>query len=155
MTLGGQGMNSLFLLLGLPFGLAPLAYGAWTIRREFAPAKWLKVTGTIVASKVEEKASQLTEGVPVHVPAIEYEYAINSQTFKSSRRRLHNYISGERADADAVLSRYPAGASVIVFVNPRKPEQSVLEYGVSPLSWIPLGFGLVFLLLSLALLWVK
>jgi hypothetical protein len=149
MTVGGQGINPFSIWIGLPFGLVPLGYGAWTIRREFAPAKWLKVTGTIVASKVEEKASPITEGVPVHVPAIEYEYAINSQTFKSSRRRLHNYISGERADADAVVSRYPAGASVIVFVNPRKPGQSVLEYGVSPLSWVPLAVGLLFLSISL------
>ena len=152
---GAQGINPVSIWLGLPFGLAPLAYGAWSIRREFAPAKWLKVTGTVKSSKVEEKATQLTHGVPVCVPAIEYEYGMNRQTYKSSRRRLHNYISGERADAEAVVSRYPAGTSVVVFVNPAKPEQSVLEYGVSPLSWIPLALGLLFLSVSLLVLWAR
>jgi hypothetical protein len=86
---------------------------------------------------------------------IDYEFLHHGRAFKSSRRRMGNYASGLSADAEAITSRYPAGSSVTVFVNPNNPEKSVLEYGVSPLSWIPLGLGLIFVLMSLLPLFMK
>ncbi|MGP8202239.1 MAG: DUF3592 domain-containing protein [Limisphaerales bacterium] len=146
MTFGSQGVNSYPLLIGLPFGLLPLGFGAWQIWREFAPRKWSKVAGTIVSSRID--AAPAGSGETTFTPVIVYEYRFNGQSFKSSQRRLRNYVSGQSADAEAISSRYPAGSSVTVFVNPGKPEQSVLEYGVTPLSWIPLAVGLVFILLA-------
>ena len=142
-------MNSIPLLIGLPFGLLPLAFGAWRIWRELSPRKWSRVAGTIVSSRID------VHGENFFTPVIVYEYRFNEQSFKSSRRRLRNYVSGQSADAEAVHSRYPAGSSVTVFVNPGKPEKSVLEYGVTPLSWIPIALGLVFISLVLLPLLVK
>jgi len=100
-----------------------------------------------VSSRIE--AASGGSGEKTVTPVIVYEFRYNGQSFKSSQRRLRNYASGQRADAEAISSHYPAGSSVTVFVNPRKPEQSVLEYGVTPLSWIPLAVGLVFISLAL------
>jgi hypothetical protein len=141
------------LLMGLPFGLLPLAFGAWQICREFAPRKWSKVAGTIVSSRVD--VTQTGYGDKTFAPVVEYEYRFNEQAFKSSRRRLRHFSSGQSVDAEAICARYPAGSSVTVFVNPSRPEKSVLEYGISPLSWIPLALGLVFILMSLLPLFVK
>jgi hypothetical protein len=141
------------LLIGLPFGIVPLAFGAWQIWREFTPRKWSKVAGTIVSSRMD--ATQTGHSETVFTPVIEYEYLFDGRSFKSSRRRMRHYASGQRADAEAVRSRYPVGSGVTVFVNPAKPEKSVLEYGVTRLSWIPLAVGLAFILLSLLPLLAK
>jgi hypothetical protein len=141
------------LLIGLPFGLLPLGFGTWQIWREFSPRKWPTVSGAILSSRIN--ATPTGYGGKEFTPVVEYEYRFNGQSFKSSRRRLRHYASGQSADAEAIHFRYPAGSSVTVFVNPRKPEKSVLEYGVTPLSWIPLALGLVFISLALLPLLVK
>jgi hypothetical protein len=146
-------MNPHPLLLGLPFGLLPLGFGVWQIWREFTPRKWPKVDGTIMSSRID--VTPAGSGEKTFAPVIVYEFRYNGQSFKSSQRRLRNYASGQSADAEAITSRYPAGSGVTVYVNPGKPEQSVLEYGVTPLSWIPLAAGLVFISLALLPLLAK
>jgi hypothetical protein len=130
-------MNPHPLLLGLPFGLLPLGFGVWQIWREFTPRKWPKVDGTIMSSRID--VTPAGSGEKTFAPVIVYEFRYNGQSFKSSQRRLRN----------------PAGSGVTVYVNPGKPEQSVLEYGVTPLSWIPLAAGLVFISLALLPLLAK
>ena len=131
----------------LAVGLSAVGLGAWLRHQELAPRRWLQVNGTIVASRIEKKYA--SRGGYQFVPMIEYEYSYNEQTFKSSRRRAGNYISGKRKYADAVISHYPVGSSVTVFINPQKPATSALEYGITPMSWIPLGLGLFFTALAL------
>ena len=87
-------------------------------------------------------------GTREFTPMIEYEYLFQDKSYRSSRRRMGNYISGGKDDAEAITTRYPVGASVAPGLSAR-PGQSVLEYGVSPLSWIPLGLGMLFISLVL------
>lgn len=133
-------------LAGLIAGAIPLGYGAWQIRREFVPRRWAQVTGRILTSTI--KSSQTPRG-EVAVPEIEYEFTFDNKLIKSSQRRISNYVSGSRPDAEAIVARYPVDREVTVFVHPRNPGKSVLEYGVSPLSWIPLALGLVFMSVAL------
>jgi hypothetical protein len=146
-------MNAGPLLIGLPFGILPLAFGGWQIWRESAPRRWSKVSGTILSSRIDVTATSY--GGKTFIPVIEYEYRFNDQSFKSSRCRVRNYVSGQSSDAEMIRSRYPAGSAVTVFVNPRHPEKSVLEYGVSPLSWVPIALGLIFISLALLPLFLK
>jgi hypothetical protein len=146
-------MTAAPILIGLPFGLAPLLFGAWQIRRELVPRTWHQVSGLILSSKIDEKQSGY--GEIVFTPVVEYEYRVNDKPYKSSRRRIRAFTSGQKADAEAVTARYRVGNIVTVYVDPRDPQKSVLEYGVSPLSWVPLALGLVFISLSLIPLLVK
>jgi hypothetical protein len=146
----------LFLEFALGIGLLSLGLGAWLRHRELAPRNWLQVNGTIVASKIDTKPISV-HGIAraVCIPVIEYEYRYEEQTFKSSRRRTGNYITGKNIYAEEVISRYPIGSSVTVFINPQKPATSVLEYGTTPMSWIPLGLGIFFTTLSLLPFFLK
>jgi hypothetical protein len=141
-------MNAQPLLLGLPFGLAPLGFGAWQIRQEFAPRRWSPAPGKILSCKIDEDQNGFT-------PVIEYEFQRNGQICKSSRRRLRQYTFGQRADAEAVIARYAVGSNVTVMVDPANAQRSVLEYGVTPLSWAPIVLGLIFISLSLLPLVLK
>jgi hypothetical protein len=51
--------------------------------------------------------------------------------------------------ANPVIERYPLGSSVTVFVNRRRPKESVLEHNISSLYWVPFGLGIFFLFISL------
>ena len=133
-------------LILLPIGLLSLAFGAWQLWREVSPRGWPQVSGTIVTSRI---VTQKTSKGQISVPIIEYEYQWNDGEFRSSRRRASNYISGQRTDAEAVTSRYLVGNSVRVFVSPTDPVKSVLEFGTTPLSWIPLVLGLIFTTVAL------
>lgn len=78
-----------------------------------------------------------------YVPIVEYEYSYRGKAYSSSKRRAGNYASGASEEAEAILSRYPVGGRVTVFVDPEDPDNSVLEFGATPLSWICIILGVL------------
>jgi hypothetical protein len=127
----------------LTFGLVQLGLGIWQRIQELSPRTWPQVSGTIVTSWIDR--SRRDEMVPI----VEYEYCYGGQKFRSSRRSAANFTSGSPGAAKSVTSRYPVGCNVTVFVNPKKPAKSSLEYGNTTLSWILIVLGLVFTALAL------
>ena len=139
-------MNRDSFLFGILFGILPMSLGTWQLWRELSPRRWSKVTGLILSSRID--VAPVQRRGKEFTPVIEYEYYFNEHSFRSSQRRMGNYASGQSIDAETVRSRYPVGKSVTVFISPKRPDKSVLEYGMTPLSWIPIGFGLLFTLLA-------
>ena len=130
--------------LMLLIGLGSAFFGAWTLHQETAPARWIKVKGTIVNAQIDAGTASIPNSfskVTAYIPWIDYEYFHKGELYRSSRRRPDNYIP--------VLARYPIRSEVTVYVNPCKPELSALEYGISPLSWLPLGLGFLFAIVGL------
>jgi hypothetical protein len=123
-------------------GLVSLGLGIWQRIQELAPRTWPQVSGTILASLVADHGRGGSE------PLVGYEYCYGGQKFKSSRRRAANFSSGGLESSKFVTSRYPVGYKVTVFVNPKKPAESALEYGDTTLSWILIVLGLVFTTLA-------
>jgi hypothetical protein len=124
----------------IPFGALPLVFGFWQLWRELSPRNWVRATGTVTASKID--ACPNNRGGVDYVPTIEYEYQYNGRSFNSSRRRMGNYTSGGDSAAQAICARYPVCGSVTVLVHPKRPAQSVLEFGSTPLSWVFIVLGL-------------
>ena len=145
---GGWEPGDLLLLIGLSSAF----FGACTLHQETAPARWIKIKGTIVNTQIDASTVSIPNSisrVTVYIPRIDYEYFHKGELYRSSRRRPDNYIPGGLPVAEAVLARYPIRSKVTVYVNPRKPELSALEYGISPLSWLPLGLGFLFAIVGL------
>jgi hypothetical protein len=132
----------------LPLGVVPLGLGIWQRKQELSPRTWPQVSGTIVATRIDKKRTG--RGGSEFVPTVEYEYCYDEQKFKSSRRSAANFISGMKEAAESVTSRYVVGSNVTVFVNPKNPAKSALEYGNTTLSWILIVLGLIFTVLALA-----
>ena len=141
------------LVLEIFMGIAALAFafGFWIRRREQAARDWPQASGIIVASTtLRQYAGHGTYEVS---PIIEYEFTHDGRSFRSDHWRPLNFSLGNSISAQAVTSRYPVGQSVTVFVNPRNPMRSVLEFKPSWLCWVPFCFGIMFVALSaLALL---
>jgi len=134
-------LELLFAITAACFGI-----GLWIRRREAISRSWPQSRGTIVSSKTVREYVQ--PGQYQVSPVIEYEFKHKGQIFRSSHRRFGNYSVGRRVGAETVTSRYPVGASVTVYVNQKHPTKSVLEVGHSTLSWVPFGFGILFLVVS-------
>jgi hypothetical protein len=130
-----------------------LALGFWIRRKEVSTRGWPQTSGTIVTSRNQRQYAGA--GREEVLPIIEYEFEYNGKLLKSSHWRIGNYSVGNSNSAQAVTSRYPVGTSVTVYVNPDNPTNSVLEHGATPLSWIPIGFGIAFIFLSMLALLAK
>jgi hypothetical protein len=131
----------------LAFGLVLLGFGGWQLWRELAPYRWPQENGVILASRVVQQ--QTGEGGLQFIPVIEYEFQHRGQSFRSSRRRPGNYVSGRRKKAESVCAEYPVGSAVRVRVYEHDPRQSVLEFGATPLSWLCLAVGGLFFIVGL------
>ena len=129
----------------LTIAVASFALGFWIRRKEQAARTWPQAPGRIVSCELMRQPGP--KGGEVVTPVIEYEFNHEGRSFKSSHWRFGNFSVGNSVSAQAVVSRYPVGSSVTVFVNPQQPMKSVLEHQPSWLSWVPFGFGIFFLAL--------
>ncbi len=129
-----------YLLTLSAFGSVALGYGLWQRWREQQPRGWLRVPGTVLASRMQRQYAG--RGRNQYVAEVEYEYRHKDRIFKSTRIRMSHYSSGRKREADTLCSRYPAGGSVTVLVDPEEPESAVLEYGPTLLSSVCIGLGL-------------
>jgi len=66
-----------------------------------------------------------------NVPDIEYEFSLGDRRVRGSRIGL-----GEVSDTEEALKRYPVGATVPVYYDPKDPQQAVLQRDPPiPLAW--------------------
>jgi Protein of unknown function (DUF3592) len=87
---------------------------------------WVATTGRILSSGVETRRRRFRDEPEElkDVPAVTYEFKVGGRTIDGTRVSI-----GDEAglDMDAVLARYPAGAEVTVYYDPRDPTRCVLE----------------------------
>lgn len=126
--------------------LVALAVKLWEIRQA---STWPETTGKVVTSKVVAKnvprlGSQSEEDpndgdVQIrNEPLIEYEYQVNGQRHRCNRYSIAERTSGD--ELEEVLERYPVGAIVTVYYNPRQPGQALLERDL-PMGQLMAGLG--------------
>jgi hypothetical protein len=96
-------------------GLAMLLGSMTKINKALAVRKWDATSGKIISSKV-------VNGDPI----IEYEYNAynNVRQGRMVRAVATKYTPSQ---ADELVSVYPAGKELTVYVNPQSPDQAVLE----------------------------
>ncbi len=87
---------------------------------------WAQTTGRILSAKVEVRRHQFA-GEPEtvkNVPAVQYEFHVGARKVIGSRIGIGDDAA---ANPEATLKRYPAGANVTVYYDPRDPTQCVLD----------------------------
>lgn len=82
---------------------------------------WPTATGTVVVSGVA-----LSRG---YFPNVEYRYVHEGQSYYGIEVNSGAVGRAWKSMAQRISLRYPVGASVTVYVNPRDPKDSVLEPG--------------------------
>ncbi|SEB70419.1 Protein of unknown function [Beijerinckia sp. 28-YEA-48] len=90
-------------------------------------AHWPSAMGRITRSTLEARHSKGTsDTLQVHnVPSVAYEFTTDGRRWSSQRIGIGEDSGG--ANTEATLQRYPVGAVVKVFYNPKNPNDCVLE----------------------------
>ncbi len=99
-------------------------------RRMAVVSQWPSTMGTVLMSTIEQRSSG--EGGYTDYPVVQYSYQINGQAYQSYKLAPGPELGG--SGARKVIAKYPAGAQVMVFYDPQKPSDAVLERK-APAQW--------------------
>jgi hypothetical protein len=146
----------LAVLFGLIFGglgLALLLVGLASRRKAQASSGWPATRGTILVAEVREQSDSDEDGYSStsYRPYVQYEYKASGSTLQSSQLTFGGTVSGTRGWAQKALQAYTPGASVMVYYNPSKPSEAVLDRKAGGFTLF-VGVGVVFLLIGLGAL---
>lgn len=110
---------------------------------------WEQVPGTIVSSEVEDAWDTTGDR---YAGRVIYTYEVDGVTYEGNQLDLRGQTyMGNREDAERLLTPYPAGASVMPYVDPADPARAVLNRSLPGAAWGVVGVGSVLVLLSLGL----
>lgn len=128
-----------FLSCGLIFlGLVIAVAGIISMAPARASVKWTETGGEIITKR------PVQPGAPTASP-IRYRYTVREKVYTGSR------FSFRGEPSQMVLARFTPGQVVRVYYDPSAPDRSVLEPGVNPAYYWPVGIGGLFFVLGLIL----
>jgi Protein of unknown function (DUF3592) len=119
-------------------------YQMWqSYKRAAETYAWQEVPCLISYSKVEEE--RLTLNSPVsYIPVIKYSFIQEDMSVISEKiKRVAGLKFKDKADAEALVAKYPAGQGAQCFVNPNDPKDVILvrdNKGALYSIWFPLLF---------------
>jgi len=114
------------------FVVANLAYGLWRSGRQVSAGRgWPRTAGKIIVSKVSHSAIVSSEERANSSVDLRYSYRVAGKDYEAARVRFGGRASLTSMAADAMAARYPQGASVDVYYDPKAPSRAVLEPGNS------------------------
>lgn len=141
----------MFLFIATPFilfALYMLWIGVSARSRSLRSRRWPTVLGKVVVSQVKSEIKSAAQGSQIsYVPVIRYEYHVEGRSYASSRLNF-SVVQGISEDwARGIADRYPVGKEVVVYYDPQKPSESVLEHlSISLLIHLGIFFFVVSLL---------
>ena len=81
-----------------------------------------------------------------------YAYEVGGKSFANNVYSYQiNYNAAHPKGARELAAKYPEGATVDVFYDPKKPKNSVLLPGINHWSYLPYLVGLVFFAFGIAM----
>ena len=113
---------------------------------ETIPRKWEPTQGQILESTFR------MAGKKGACPTVWYEFDYQGRTYQTDHWRIGNFSTGFPQSAEAIQSRYTAGAPVTVYIKAKNPMKSVLETSPSMMCWVPVAVGFLFLSVYLLIL---
>jgi hypothetical protein len=117
----------------------------FTRRKVSQAASWPSTLGTVILSTIQMRSD--SEGGSTAYPVVHYSYQVMGQAYQGRKVMPGPDIGG--SGARKVVERYPEGAQVMVYYNPQKPSDALLERGMPGFIkwfWIILVIIDVFLL---------
>jgi hypothetical protein len=122
---------------GTIFMAAALCLRLWDLYRVQIATRWPTVDGRILAATV---ATDETHDAVVYRAALRYSYRAGDSDREGCRLCLLKHgRTAKRAEAEAVITRYPVGAAVLVRYDPANPAWAFLELDAPPGKYLWLG----------------
>ena len=133
------------VLLGL--GLGCSAWGSARLLGAFDTTRWPTAPGVVTASRLDvvHDASEQQSSYTAHIG---YRYRVGAAVYNAARVGLLDHASSSHRMMNAIRARYPVGAQVTVYYDPENPRAALLEPGPPGLMFVPLGFGVLSIVLG-------
>jgi uncharacterized protein DUF3592 len=90
-------------------------------------SKWSKVDGVIIASGIDQPPSHVSDDETDATPIIRYRYRIDGNDLEGDRIGIGDVPMTTRMLAMQQAARYPLGAHIDVYVNPKNSKRALLE----------------------------
>lgn len=119
-------MWALFYILGILAGLLVIGWSWYLYEGGKQSRSWPNAPGTITVSKVVEFHD--TEEGTTYSPYVAYSYSVRGRAFQGTRVAFGAGASSASSSGPGrEIARYPVGAQVRVYYDPRYPESAVLQ----------------------------
>jgi hypothetical protein len=120
------------MIMAIPILLAGVILRKTTQLRH--AAGWPSTRARIIKSRPravhQRRSGEVTQ--IVNVPDVEYEFSLGDRVIRGTRIGI-----GEVTDTEEALNRYPVGATVPVYYDPKNPQEAVLERDPPvPVVWL-------------------
>ena len=123
-------------------GAIALVYGLYCLAKLISVRNWPSVEGKIVSST---KTARSTDAGKMQDAEIAYEFTVAEKLYTArviqAGGDMSSAHSKKETDVDKVLAKYPVGAVVPVYYNPRFPQMACLERSDATAVFIGLVFG--------------
>ena len=131
-------------------GVVTATRGWQQVERAAVSAAWPFTRGVIVSSEVESYSS--SEGVRWR-PVVRYVYRVGKREMLGTHVSLVEPISAfDEGDARAYAERYRLHGEVLVYYNPERVTESVLDQRAPPSAYLTINLGLALATAAAALL---
>jgi hypothetical protein len=147
-----MGILSGLILAGI--GLFTIVFGWIQFRTGKASGNWPSTKGKVVLTEVKESSSTDEDGSTSrrYSPRVEYAYTVSGRKYTSDQVAIGaRWQYSSQAKARAKLA-YRSGQQVDVYYNPQKPDQALLEPGVTGGARGTLIIGIVFMIAAAVVL---
>jgi hypothetical protein len=126
-------------------GAVAICYGLVSALRLKGSRSWPSVKGRIVRSM---KTLKHTDAGKLEDADIAYEYAFGEKQYRSKVIKIGGDLLSQptkraHSEADLLLTKYPVGKVVDVYVNPKHPKVACLEKAGAETIFISIFFGLL------------
>ncbi|MEF8879122.1 MAG: DUF3592 domain-containing protein [Candidatus Thermoplasmatota archaeon] len=127
------------------------------IKKDIDSLNWDNTDGKITHSEVVRERVYDRDSVNKYTYSayVQYEYQVGNKTYTSDTVSFggKGFSSSDKGYAEGIVDKYPEGENVTVHYNPDKPSEAVLEPGLNIMSIIPIIFGVVLLIVGIAILY--
>lgn len=103
-----------------------LVYEVFQIVIGRASEKWKRHPAKVIDVTID---TRVDEGAQESRPTIKYQYRYRGERYKGSKVKYGDLWSANYGEASEMVSGVVKGSKITVFVNPRRPNQSVLHRG--------------------------
>ena len=119
-------------------GVYLAAVNGATWQGALASRGWASTTGEVVSSDVVVVVNEAGE-TQSYGARVVYTYLVSGRRHESNRVSFGRGLLREGGEVTALVERYPEGARVRVYYDPRAPRESVLEPGVTGPLFLVMG----------------
>jgi len=150
--------KNIFLgVIFLAVGIALAAWGFINLSTAMESRSWPTADGKITSSTVVKKVESYTDSNrrrktrTLYEAQVRYDYNVGGRSLIGGRITMADSSSSSETRAKKISKRYPPGSVCTVYYNPDKPEQAVLEAGITFGTLMIPGIGVLFALCGLAI----